>query len=64
MNENWSLLPFELSTQGLIAQRNSSAGIQTEMTDSKEQVTQGTGAGSREHDQIENRECSDLRTFE
>ena len=38
MNENWSLLPFELSTQGLIAQRNSSAGIQTEMTDSKEQV--------------------------
>jgi len=40
MNENWSLLPFELSTQGLIAQRNSSAGIQTEMTDSKVQETQ------------------------
>ena len=53
MNENWSP-SFQLSTKGLISPTQHSADNQTEVADSKEQVTQGTWAGSREHDQIEN----------
>ena len=45
---------FQLSTKGLISPMQHSADNQTEVADSKEQVTQGTWAGSREHDQIEN----------